>query len=76
MDGYESEAEEEMPHCASRLVERWCVLEVSFSMIAKTRLTVRITEFLQERLSQETSRPEFSQLPFRFAEIAKVILDV
>ncbi|KAG2349115.1 Psf2-domain-containing protein [Suillus weaverae] len=33
-------------------------------------------EFLQERLTRETSRPEFSKLPFRFAEIAKVILDV
>ncbi|CAA7260063.1 unnamed protein product [Cyclocybe aegerita] len=34
------------------------------------------TEFLQERLIQETSQPAFSSLPFRFAEIAKVILDV
>jgi len=33
-------------------------------------------EFLQERLSLETSEPEFSELPFRFAEIAKVLLDV
>jgi len=33
-------------------------------------------EFLQERLTLETSRPDFSSLPFRFAEIAKVILDV
>ncbi|KIJ69975.1 hypothetical protein HYDPIDRAFT_78200 [Hydnomerulius pinastri MD-312] len=33
-------------------------------------------EFLQERLSKETSQQEFSRLPFRFAEIAKVILDV
>lgn len=32
-------------------------------------------EFLQERLARETSQPEFSELPFRFAEIAKVILD-
>ncbi|KAG2156263.1 hypothetical protein DEU56DRAFT_937012 [Suillus clintonianus] len=32
--------------------------------------------FLHERLTRETSRPEFSKLPFRFAEIAKVILDV
>ncbi|KAI6130333.1 hypothetical protein EDD16DRAFT_1081779 [Pisolithus croceorrhizus] len=32
-------------------------------------------EFLQERLSRETSYPEFSQMPFRFAEIAKAILD-
>lgn len=33
-------------------------------------------DFLQEQLTKETSRPEFSRLPFRFAEIAKVILDV
>ncbi|CCM00663.1 uncharacterized protein FIBRA_02702 [Fibroporia radiculosa] len=33
-------------------------------------------EFLQERLNRETSVPEFSELPFRFAEIAKVLLDV
>jgi len=32
-------------------------------------------DFLQERLNEETSRPEFSQLPFRFAEISKVLLD-
>ncbi|TFY71993.1 hypothetical protein EVG20_g1022 [Dentipellis fragilis] len=33
-------------------------------------------EFLQERLSQETSKEEFSQLPFRFTEVAKVLLDI
>ncbi|KAN0097538.1 hypothetical protein V8E55_001984 [Tylopilus felleus] len=33
-------------------------------------------EFLQDRLSEETSEPGFSRLPFRFSEIAKVILDV
>ncbi|KAI0089069.1 hypothetical protein BDY19DRAFT_889677 [Irpex rosettiformis] len=33
-------------------------------------------EYLQERLSRETSHPEFSEMPFRFAEIAKVLLDV
>jgi GINS complex subunit 2 len=34
------------------------------------------TDFLQERLTQETSHPEFSQFPFRFTEIAKQLLDV
>ena len=34
------------------------------------------TEYLQESLALETSAPSFSKLPFRFAEIAKVILDV
>ncbi|KAH9060967.1 hypothetical protein EDB87DRAFT_521613 [Lactarius vividus] len=33
-------------------------------------------DFLQNRLAQETSRPEFSEFPFRFAEIAKLLLDV
>ena len=39
-------------------------------------LTSFVAEFLQERLTHETTYPEFSQLPFRFAEIAKVLLDV
>jgi GINS complex subunit 2 len=34
------------------------------------------TDFLQDRLAQETSRPEFSQFPFRFTEISKLLLDV
>ena len=34
------------------------------------------TDFLQDRLAQETSRPEFSQFPFRFIEISKLLLDV
>ena len=34
------------------------------------------TDFLQDRLTRETTQPEFSELPFRFAEIAKVLLDV
>jgi GINS complex subunit 2 len=33
-------------------------------------------EFLQEKLTQETSGPNFSRLPFRYAEIAHVLLDV
>jgi len=33
-------------------------------------------EYLQERLTRETTYPAFSDLPFRYAEIAKVILDV
>ncbi|KAI0920928.1 hypothetical protein AcW2_006053 [Taiwanofungus camphoratus] len=33
-------------------------------------------EFLQERLTRETSQPKFSELPFRFAEVAKILLDV
>jgi len=33
-------------------------------------------ESLQDRLTRETSNPGFSQFPFRFAEISKVILDI
>ncbi|KIY69734.1 DNA replication complex GINS protein PSF2, partial [Cylindrobasidium torrendii FP15055 ss-10] len=33
-------------------------------------------DFLQEKLGQETASPGFSKLPFRFIEIAKVLLDV
>ena len=43
----------------------------------KLQIFVKIcTEYLQERLSRETSHPEFSEMPFRFTEIAKVLLDV
>lgn len=34
------------------------------------------TEFLQEKLNEETSAEAFSVLPFRFAEISKVLLDM
>lgn len=33
-------------------------------------------ESLQSHLTNETTQPEFSDLPFRFAEISKVLLDV
>ncbi|KAH8094842.1 Psf2-domain-containing protein [Cristinia sonorae] len=33
-------------------------------------------EYLQDRLTRETTEPQFSEMPFRFAEIAKVLLDV
>lgn len=35
-----------------------------------------LAEFLQDRLKRETSEAQFSELPFRFAEVAKVLLDV
>lgn len=47
---------------------------MSFSPVRLSSSDVAL-EFLQERLARETSQPEFSELPFRFAEIAKVILD-
>ncbi|TBU33136.1 Psf2-domain-containing protein [Dichomitus squalens] len=34
------------------------------------------TDFLQERLTEETTSPSFSEMPFRFAELAKTLLDV
>jgi GINS complex subunit 2 len=34
------------------------------------------TDYLQARLTLETSERAYSKLPFRFAEVAKVILDV
>ncbi|KAG7097201.1 hypothetical protein E1B28_004572 [Marasmius oreades] len=33
-------------------------------------------EFLQNRLNEETGNKVFSKMPFRFAEIAKILLDV
>ncbi|GBE79922.1 Psf2-domain-containing protein [Sparassis latifolia] len=33
-------------------------------------------DFLQDRLTRETTEQAFSELPFRFAEVAKVLLDV
>ncbi|KAF8915318.1 hypothetical protein CPB85DRAFT_1293888 [Mucidula mucida] len=41
-------------------------------IVAPDWLTV---EFLQDRLTEETTSPHFSHLPFRFAEISKVLLD-
>ena len=35
-----------------------------------------VIDYLQTRLTMETSQLAYSELPFRFAEIAKVILDV
>lgn len=48
-------------------------LHVSFIL---THAVKQRTEYLQERLNLELSQPTFSVLPFRFTEIAKVILDV
>ncbi|KAF7775702.1 hypothetical protein Agabi119p4_4095 [Agaricus bisporus var. burnettii] len=33
-------------------------------------------DYLQDRLSLETSNPAFSELPFRYMEISKILLDV
>ncbi|KAI0796955.1 Psf2-domain-containing protein [Abortiporus biennis] len=34
------------------------------------------TDYLQDRFNEETTKEEFSRLPFRFMEISKVLLDV
>lgn len=49
---------------------------VSRDIISDYESGIYWADFLQERLTQETSRPAFSQLPFRFAEVAKILLDV
>jgi hypothetical protein len=61
-----------MPHRTTGLVERRSVSTLAISYITD----LSSAEYLQERLSRETSKPEFSEMPFRFAEIAKVLLDV
>ncbi|KAG6910953.1 hypothetical protein DXG01_006007 [Tephrocybe rancida] len=33
-------------------------------------------DFLQDRLNKETSQRGFSDLPFRFTEVSKILLDV
>lgn len=43
---------------------------------ANASLFMDLPAFLQERLAQETSAEPFSVLPFRFAEVGKVILDM
>ncbi|KAJ7686074.1 hypothetical protein B0H17DRAFT_1332927 [Mycena rosella] len=42
-------------------------------ILAPAWLTV---EYLQEKLVHETTQAEFTKLPFRFAEISRVLLDV
>lgn len=34
------------------------------------------SDFLQSRLDEEVTEPGFSRLPFRYAEVSKVLLDV
>lgn len=43
---------------------------------ATSALSSYRTEYLEERLKEETSSLEFSKLPFRFAEVSKIVLDV
>ncbi|KAJ7930057.1 Psf2-domain-containing protein [Mycena leptocephala] len=41
-------------------------------IVAPEWLTV---EYLQDKITQETTQAEFTKLPFRFAEISRVLLD-
>lgn len=54
----------------------WLTVGMHAMLVSLQSDLIRGLEFLQDRLSEETSESEFSRLPFRFAEIAKVILDV
>jgi hypothetical protein len=75
MDGRQPQIEEEMPHSGSGLVQRWSVV-VSLSLARLYSSLTLTADYLQTRLARETSEPVFSDLPFRFAEISKVLLDV
>jgi GINS complex subunit 2 len=35
-----------------------------------------LPDYLSERLGEETSQKEFSRLPFRYAEVSKILLDM
>ena len=75
MDSSKSQTEKEMPHHSTGVAISWCRIS-RLLVFVNWRLTRAFwIEFLQERLTRETSNPGFSQLPFRFAEISKVILD-
>ena len=74
MDGHQPKAQEEVPHCPARLAERRYAPKFTFFHMWRSENCE--TDFLQDRLTRETTQPEFSELPFRFAEIAKVLLDV
>jgi hypothetical protein len=72
MDGDEPEAQEEMSYRSTGLAERRHV-QLLHQM---KKVLIAYIDYLQEKFNQETSRPEFSQLPFRFAEVSKILLDM
>ena len=77
LDGSQPKTEEEMPYRPTgmancRYVPNLITLHVFLSDGAQWR-----KEHLQDRLAQEVAKPDaFSELPFRFTEISKVLLDV
>jgi hypothetical protein len=71
----QSKDEAEMPYRPPRLVHSRSVPGRLSDPLASTYIT-SLLEHLQDRLSIETSNPAFSELPFRYMEISKVLLDV
>jgi hypothetical protein len=76
VDGIQFEVEEEMPYRRAFLAQRRCVPSPTFFRHVESITLLAMEDYLQERLNRETSEPGFSDLPFRFAEISKVLLDV
>jgi hypothetical protein len=66
-----------MPYRTTRMANcRYVCLQVT-RLIHRPNPLVPLPEHLQDRLNREISvQDEFSNLPFRFAEISKVLLDV
>ena len=75
VDSGEPQTEEEMSHRPTRVAFSWYRV-LSYLGLRELAVDPFWAEFLQDRLTRETSNPGFSQLPFRFAEISKVILDM
>jgi len=65
-----------MSHCGSCMAQRRYVPPSIYATSNPYDYSRGEQEYLQERLNLEISQPSFSSLPFRFNEIAKVILDV
>ena len=78
LDGCKSEAKEKMPYRRPGLVKCWYVCRKwhDFNSHFNWFTCFVWIDYLQARLTLEISQPAFSELPFRFAEVAKVILDV
>ncbi|KLO16352.1 Psf2-domain-containing protein [Schizopora paradoxa] len=67
------------PFTGGRLVKVPLWMAVNLKLKKKCNVVPPVwlnLEYLQDKLSEETSRPVFSDLPFRYAEISKVLLDI
>jgi len=66
-----------MSYCCAWLAERGFVIHNSPNLMLSYGFAIDShAEHLQERLTREMTQREFIDLPFRFAEISKVLLDV